>query len=47
VFNSYSVELLDSVDTILLGRTTYESLSGWPTVGVEYDPEIARRITAT
>jgi dihydrofolate reductase len=44
-FNAYSVELLDSVDTLLLGRTTYESLgSYWPTIGESYDPEIARRM---
>lgn len=47
-FNAYSVELLDEVDTILLGRTTYDELGAfWPTsLGEQYDPEIARRMNA-
>jgi dihydrofolate reductase len=47
-FNAYSIELLDEVDTILLGRTTYDELGAfWPTAsGEQYDPEIARRMNA-
>ena len=46
-FNAYSVELLDSVDTLLLGRTTYDALGRyWPTIGEAYDPEIARRMNS-
>jgi dihydrofolate reductase len=47
-FNAYSVELLDSVDTLLFGRVTYEQmLAWWPTpAGEHYSTEIARRMNA-
>jgi dihydrofolate reductase len=47
-FNAYSIELLEEVDTLLLGRTTYEQLAAyWPTPsGEQYNPEIARRMNA-
>jgi dihydrofolate reductase len=47
-FNAYSIELLDSVDTLLFGRVTYEQMTAWwPTsAGEGYSPEIARRMNA-
>jgi dihydrofolate reductase len=47
-FNAYSVELLDSVDTLLFGRVTYEQMRAWwPTpAGESYSTEIARRMNA-
>jgi dihydrofolate reductase len=47
-FNAYSIELLDEVDTLILGRTTYEELGAfWPTAsGAQYDSDIARRMNA-
>ncbi len=45
-FKTYSLELLDSVDSLLFGRVTYEQMKAWwPTqAGEEYSPEIARRM---
>jgi len=47
-FNAYSIELLDSVDTLLFGRVTYEQMQAWwPTpAGENYSTEIARRMNA-
>ena len=47
-FTKYSLELLDSVDTLVFGRTTYELMAGyWPTAkGLEDDPEIAERMNS-
>ena len=47
-FNAYSIELLEEVDTLILGRTTYEELAAfWPTaLGPQYDSAIARRMNA-
>jgi dihydrofolate reductase len=47
-FNAYPVELLDSVDTLLFGRVTYEQMQAWwPTpAGEGYSTEIARRMNS-
>jgi len=47
-FNAYSIELLDSVDTLLFGRVTFEQMQAWwPTpAGENYSTEIARRMNA-
>src|SRR6266700_86531 len=47
-FNTYSVEFLDSVDTLLFGRLTYEQMQAWwPTpAGEKYSAEIARRMNS-
>jgi dihydrofolate reductase len=40
-FNEYAVDLLSSVDTLLLGRVTYELMSGyWPTPSATSDDPI-------
>lgn len=45
-FADYSVEQLDEVDTLVLGRTTYEELSAYWTsdLGTDFDPRIADRM---
>ncbi len=45
-FNEYAVELLDSVELLLFGRTTYELMSGyWPSdYAKENDPLVAARM---
>ncbi len=45
-FNEYAVEMLDSVDTLLFGRVTYELMAGyWPTPDViKNDPLVAERM---
>jgi dihydrofolate reductase len=47
-FADYSVEQLDEVDTLVLGRTTYEELSAYWTgdLGRAFDPRIASRMNA-
>jgi len=45
-FVDYSVEQLDEVDTLVFGRTTYESLVGYWTsdLGPGFDPQVADRM---
>jgi dihydrofolate reductase len=45
-FNNYAIDLLDSVDTILFGRVTYQMMADyWPTPSaIEDDPIIAERM---
>jgi len=45
-FNEYAIEMLDSVDTLLFGRVTYDLMAGyWPTPeGVKDDPLVAERM---
>lgn len=45
-FNTYSKELLDSVDTLLFGRVTYELMAGyWPTaLAKDDDAEVAYKM---
>jgi dihydrofolate reductase len=45
-FADYSVEQLDEVDTLILGRTTYEELAAYWTsdLGAAFDPRIADRM---
>lgn len=47
-FADYSVEQLDEVDTLVLGRTTYEELSAYWTsdLGPRFDPRIADRMNS-
>jgi dihydrofolate reductase len=47
-FADYSVEQLDEVDTLVLGRTTYEEMSAYWTgdLGRAFDPRIAGRMNA-
>lgn len=47
-FADYSVEQLDEVDTLVLGRTTYEELSAYWTgnLGPQFDPRIAGRMNS-
>lgn len=47
-FADYSVEQLDEVDTLVLGRTTYEELAAyWPSAqGTGFDPRIAERMNS-
>lgn len=47
-FADYSVEQLDEVDTLVLGRTTYEELSAYWTsdLGPRFDPRIASRMNS-
>ena len=42
-FNNYAIDLLESVDIVLLGRVTYELMASyWPTpAAVEGDPIVA------
>jgi dihydrofolate reductase len=45
-FNEYAISMLDSVDTLLFGRVTYDLMAGyWPTPeGVKDDPLVAQRM---
>ncbi len=45
-FNEYAVDMLDSVDTLLFGRVTYELMAGfWPTPdAIKNDPLVAERM---
>jgi dihydrofolate reductase len=45
-FNDYAAELLDSVDTLLFGRVTYQLMAGyWPTpAALSDDPMIAAKM---
>lgn len=47
-FNEYAITLLDSVDTLVFGRLTYEIMASyWPTpMGLEDDPEVAAKMNA-
>lgn len=47
-FADYSVEQLDEVDTIVLGRRTYEELVAYWTsdLGTDFDPRIAERMNS-
>jgi dihydrofolate reductase len=47
-FNDFAIEQLDSVDTLLFGRVTYEGMaSWWPTeMGLKDDPDVAVRMNA-
>jgi dihydrofolate reductase len=47
-FNDFAIAQLDSVDTLLFGRVTYEGMASyWPTPeAVGDDPEVARRMNA-
>jgi dihydrofolate reductase len=47
-FRRFSVEQLDEIGTLLLGRVTYESMAAyWPTaVGSGFDARIAERMNA-
>lgn len=47
-FNDYAVAMLNSVDTLLLGRVTYELMAGfWPTPeAIKNDPIVADRMNA-
>ncbi len=45
-FNEYAVAMLDSVDTLLFGRVTYELMANfWPTAdAMKNDPVVAERM---
>jgi len=45
-FNEYAVDMLNSVDTLLFGRVTYELMAGyWPTQdAIKNDPIVAERM---
>ena len=45
-FNQFAVEQLDEVDTLLLGRVTYQGMAAyWPTpAGEQDDPAVAARM---
>ena len=45
-FNQFAVEQLDEVDTLLLGRVTYQEMAAyWPTpAGEQDDPTVAARM---
>ncbi len=47
-FNEYAVEMLDSVDTLLFGRVTYDLMASfWPTPdAVKNDPLVAGRMNS-
>ncbi len=47
-FNDFAIAQLDSVDTMLFGRATYEGMAAyWPTpAAVNDDPEVAGRMNA-
>jgi dihydrofolate reductase len=47
-FNDFAIEQLDSVDTLLFGRVTYELMASyWPTdLALGDDPDVARRMNA-
>src|SRR6266571_6358903 len=45
-FNQFAIAQLDSVDTLLFGRVTYEGMASyWPTPeAIASDPAVARRM---
>jgi dihydrofolate reductase len=45
-FNEYAIDLLDTVDTLLFGRITYELMAGyWPTPdAIKNDPIVADKM---
>jgi len=47
-FNSFAVEQLDEIDTLLFGRVTYELMAGyWPTpTALRNDPVVAGRMNS-
>ena len=47
-FNEYAVEMLDSVDTLIFGRVTYELMANfWPTPdAIRNDPIVASKMNA-
>ncbi len=47
-FNEMAIDFLDSIDTLLFGRVTYELMASyWPTESALHDdPEVARRMNA-
>jgi dihydrofolate reductase len=47
-FNDFAVEQLDTADTLVFGRTTYEGMAAyWPTEQAKADdPEITRRMNS-
>ncbi len=47
-FNDYAADMLDSVDTLLFGRVTYDLMAGfWPTAEArKNDPLIAERMNS-
>src|SRR5579872_7513135 len=47
-FNQFAVEQLDSADTLVFGRITYELMAGyWPTQnGMNDDPDVAYRMNS-
>lgn len=48
-FNDYAIELINSIDTMLFGRVTYEGMASyWPTPEViADDPIVANRMNTT
>ncbi len=47
-FNEYAVEMLNSVDTLLFGRVTYDLMAGyWPTPdAIKNDPIVAEKMNS-
>lgn len=47
-FNEWAIEQLNSVDTLVFGRKTYEVMAGWwPTpMALDDDPDVAARMNA-
>jgi dihydrofolate reductase len=47
-FNEYALEMLNSADTLLFGRVTYELMAGyWPTPdAIKNDPIVAERMNS-
>jgi dihydrofolate reductase len=47
-FNEYAIEMLNSVDTLLFGRGTYELMAGyWPTPdAIKNDPIVAEKMNS-
>jgi len=47
-FNEYAVDMLNSVDTLIFGRVTYELMAGyWPTTdAINDDPIVAAKMNA-
>jgi dihydrofolate reductase len=45
-FNNFAIDQLNSVDTLLFGRVTYEGMASyWPTpVAIQNDPEVAGKM---
>jgi dihydrofolate reductase len=47
-FNEYAIDMLDSVDTLLFGRVTYDLMAGfWPTPdAIKNDPIVAEKMNS-